>query len=89
MFGFRKVFFSEVRQRLDDCFIHNLNSGIHDYSRDICYKHITIFDFNTYLVKKFPFTLSRLRTSLQRLENLSKSGYVTSVTFWKMNVTLF
>ena len=60
-----------VRQRLNDNFIQNESSRIHDFSRAISNKHIPIFGFNTYqefvTVKKFRIALSRLRVSSHRL----------------------
>ena len=102
--GNEHAFLSEVPQRLNDNFIQNWSSLIHDSSRVLSYKHISIFSFNPYLefvtVKKFRIALSRLSMSSHRLaiesvvgqnplENLWRNGYVICVTFWKMSVTLF
>ena len=102
--GNEHAFLSEVRQRLNDNFIQNWCSRIHDSSRAMSYKHISIFGFNPYLefvtVKKFCIALSRLRMFSHRLaiesgrwknplEHLWRNGYVICVTLWKMSVTLF
>ena len=69
--GNEHAFLSEVSQRLNDNFIQNWSSRIHDSSRAISYKHISVFGFNPYLefvnVKKFRIALSRLRMSSHRL----------------------
>ena len=69
--GNDKSFLYNVRQRLTDNFIQNWNSRLENSSRALFYKNIASFRLQPYLkacnIKKFRFSLSRLRMSSHRL----------------------
>ena len=66
------AFLNELRQRLIDNFVQNWNRRLHDSSRALCYRNISMFNSKMYLecviVRKFRFALARLRTSSHGLE---------------------
>ena len=66
------MFLSELRTRLSDYFIQNLNGRITELSRANFYNHISNFRYQSYLdyirVYKFRTTLSKLRVSTHRLK---------------------
>ena len=70
--GNDKLFLANVKQRLHDNFIQNWNERLENSSRALFYRNISCFRLQPYLIscniKKFRFSLSRLRVSAHRLK---------------------